>query len=83
MTGPTLLNGANNSGIAANGGNSVFAGGRKELAMRLLSMPSSQSPNKTANNGQEEEIKIGIPIGGNSSFGDSFQDDQHSMIRLI
>ena len=47
-------------------------------------MPSSQSPNKTANNGQEEEIKIGIPIGGNnSSFGDSFQDDQHSMIRLI
>ena len=46
MTGPTLLNGANNSGIAANGGNSVFAGGRKELAMRLLSMPSSQSPNK-------------------------------------
>ena len=85
MTGPTLLNGANNSGIAANGGNSVFAGGRKELAMRLLSMPSSSqsTPNKTANNGQEEEIKIGIPIGGNSSFGDSFQDDQHSMIRLI
>ena len=83
MTGPTILNGANNSGIAANGGNSVFAGGRKELAMRLLSMPSSQSPNKTAN-GQEEEIKIGIPIGGcNSSFGDSFQEDQHSMIRLI
>ena len=78
------MNGANNSGIAANGGNSVFAGGRKELAMRLLSMPSSsQSPNKTANNGQEEEIKIGIPIGGNSSFGDSFQEDQHSMIRLI
>ena len=84
MTSPTLLNGANNSGIAANGGNSVFAGGRKELAMRLLSMPSSsQSPSKTANNGQEEEIKIGIPIGGNSSFGDSFQEDQHSMIRLI
>ena len=46
-------------------------------------MPSSQSPNKTANNGQEEEIKIGIPIGGNSSFGDSFQEDQHSMIRPI
>ena len=82
MTGPTILNGANNSGIAANGGNSVFAGGRKELAMRLLSMPSSQSPNKTAN-GQEEETKIGVPIGVNSSFGDSFQDDQHSMIRLI
>ena len=85
MTSPTLLNGANNSGIAANGGNSVFAGGRKELAMRLLSMPSSQSPNKTAANCQEEETKskIGIPIGVNSSIGDSFQEDQHSMIRLI
>ena len=80
------MNGANNSGIAANGGNSVFAGGRKELAMRLLQMPSSQSPKNTPNktaNGQEEEIKIGIPIGGNSSFGDSFQEDQHSTIRLI
>ena len=86
MTSPTLLNGANNSGIAANGGNSVFAGGRKELAMRLLSMPSSQSPNKTAAvNGQEEETKskIGIPIGVNSSFGDSFQEDQHSMFGKI
>ena len=88
MTSPTLLNGANNSGIAANGGNSVFAGGRKELAMRLLQMPSSQSPKNTPNktaNGQEEETKskIGIPIGVNSSFGDSFQEDQHSMFGKI
>ena len=49
-------------------------------------MPSSQSPNKTAAvNGQEEETKskIGIPIGVNSSFGDSFQEDQHSMFGKI